>query len=299
MRFEMGMFDHDPAHPNALDQITTAVVGSPAHQQMSLDSARAGMVLLKNIGGALPFPPGGKVALIGRVIDNYQALTGNYDGPLCPNKTACWPSIAEQVKAMNGAGATTTETTSASKAAALAAAADRVVMVIDNAADGGGEGHDRTSLTLSAAQQKVVDAVLAAKKPLALVMVSGGMISIDGLKNADGVSAIVAAQMPGVHGAQAIAETLFGANNPGGKLPATMYHSSYVERDFLDMDMTNRTCESLLPALFPGTQLATAQLQRCVQTACAFVSGARVAALRRRHSASRLAHAPVCAGLQN
>ena len=46
--------------------------------------------------------------------------------------------------------------------------------------------------------------------------------------------------MPGVQGGTAIAATVFGENNPGGKLIATMYHSSYInETDFLNMSMTN------------------------------------------------------------
>ena len=39
-------------------------------------------------------------------------------------------------------------------------------------------------------------------------------------------------------GGTAIAATIFGENNPGGKLPVTMYHSSYInETDFLNMSM--------------------------------------------------------------
>lgn len=39
--------------------------------------------------------------------------------------------------------------------------------------------------------------------------------------------------------AQAVAETIFGLNNPGGKLPVTYYYSNYVNQiDFLNMSMT-------------------------------------------------------------
>merc|ERR1712100_118856 len=39
-----------------------------------------------------------------------------------------------------------------------------------------------------------------------------------------------------------MAQTIFGDSNPGGKLPVTMFHSTYVNHsDFLSMDMTNRT----------------------------------------------------------
>ena len=61
-----------------------------------------------------------------------------------------------------------------------------------------------------------------------LVLVNGGIIAIDALSKRS--PAILEAFMPGVHGAQAIAATLFGENNPGGKLPVTIYSSDYVDK---------------------------------------------------------------------
>jgi beta-glucosidase len=62
--------------------------------------------------------------------------------------------------------------------------------------------------------------------------------------------------MPGVHGGTAMAATIFGDNNPGGKMPVTMYHSSYVNvTDFLSMSMVNRsyrcvvTCPYVMPSI--------------------------------------------------
>ena len=122
-------------------------------------------------------------------------------------------------------------------AVAAVDAADVVVLVVDNAKDGGGEGHDRHTIALADDQQALADAVLKAGKPTALVLVNGGIIAIDALK--ESAPAILEAWMPGVHGAQAVAETLFGANNPGGKLPVTLYKAGYVDSiDFLSMDMT-------------------------------------------------------------
>jgi beta-glucosidase-like glycosyl hydrolase len=238
MRFEMGMFD--PTVPNAYNKITTDVIGCGAHQEMSLLAAKKGIVLLKNAKSVLPLTVGKKIALIGQNADDTMSLTGNYDGRLCPKGGAsCWPSIYKQASAMNTGGTVSlvTDIKDSSKAVAAAKAADYVVMIIDNAKDGGGEGHDRDTISLSSDQMSTAVALVGVGKPLVLVMVNGGIISLDGLKNS--ASAILNAFMPGVHGGEAIAATLFGANNPGGKLPVTMYHSNYTnEVDFLNMSMT-------------------------------------------------------------
>ena len=52
-------------------------------------------------------------------------------------------------------------------------------------------------------------------------MFSAGPYSIDEIKGTG--AAVIQAGFPGQAGGQAIAETLFGVNNPGGKLTTTIY----------------------------------------------------------------------------
>ena len=47
------------------------VTAGPEHIFLSRRAAREGMVLLKNEGGALPLPRGGKVALFGKAVIDY------------------------------------------------------------------------------------------------------------------------------------------------------------------------------------------------------------------------------------
>ena len=49
------------------------VTAGPEHISLSRRAAREGMVLLKNEGGALPLPRGGKVALFGKAVIDYVA----------------------------------------------------------------------------------------------------------------------------------------------------------------------------------------------------------------------------------
>ena len=238
MRMMMGLFD--PTVDNKYKLIKTDVVGSAKHQAMSLLAAKKGMVLLKK--GPLPFAKGKSLAVIGQAVSNTGDMTGNYDGPLCSNGgSSCFPNIGQAFNTSNVGGTTTVYNgVDPSKAAAAAKAADQVVLVVDNARDGGGEGHDRYTICLSASQLTMAQAVIAANPTTVLVLLNGGAISIDELK--DSAPAILEAFMPGVHGGTAIAATIFGDNNPGGKLPVTIYPQRYVnETNFLSMDMTNRS----------------------------------------------------------
>eukprot|EP00054_Salpingoeca_dolichothecata_P005287 m.33980 g.33980 ORF g.33980 m.33980 type:complete len:286 (+) comp15357_c0_seq1:102-959(+) len=97
---------------------------------------------------------------------------------------------------------------------------------------------------------------LSRSLPLSLfpTISTSGIIAIDDLK--DKSPSIVEAFMPGIHGAQALAETVFGDNNPGGKMPVTLYDSSYIEQvDFLNMSMTNGPGRSY--RYYTGTPLFT------------------------------------------
>ena len=88
------------------------------------------------------------------------------------------------------------------------------------AKDGGGEGHDRERIALADDQMAFAQKAIAVGKPTVVVMINGGVISIDGLK--ESAPAILNAWMPGAHGAGAVAKAIFGLSNPGGKMPVTM-----------------------------------------------------------------------------
>src|ERR1700742_5163103 len=103
----------------------------------------------------------------------------------------------------------------------------------------GFSGGDRTDITLPAAQQQLLEAAKATGKPLIVVLMNGSALAVNwAQQNAD---AIIEAWYPGQAGAQAIAETLVGENNPAGRLPVTFYKSSDDLPSFDDYSMSNRT----------------------------------------------------------
>jgi beta-glucosidase len=103
----------------------------------------------------------------------------------------------------------------------------------------GFSGGDRTDITLPAAQQQLLEAAKATGKPLVVVLMNGSALAVTwAQQNAD---AILEAWYPGDGGAQAIAETLAGTNDPGGRLPVTFYASLDQLPPFEDYAMANRT----------------------------------------------------------
>jgi beta-glucosidase len=103
----------------------------------------------------------------------------------------------------------------------------------------GFSGGDRTDLVLPAAQQQLLEAAKASGKPLVVVLLNGSALAVNWAQ--EHADAILEAWYPGQAGAQAIAETLSGKNNPSGRLPVTFYRSVNDLPPFTDYAMTNRT----------------------------------------------------------
>jgi beta-glucosidase len=135
------------------------------------------------------------------------------------------------------------------RAIRIAQEADAIIAVVGYTAEleneeiksdvAGFEGGDRLTLELPAPEQRLLEALKAAAKPLVIVMMSGGPISSWWAEaHAD---AILQCWYPGEEGGAAIAETIAGANNPAGRLPVTVYrHLSQLPR-FDDYGMAGRT----------------------------------------------------------
>ncbi|MDX3638157.1 glycoside hydrolase family 3 N-terminal domain-containing protein [Streptomyces sp. MB09-02B] len=120
-----------------------------------------------------------------------------------------------------------------------------------------GEASDTADISLPAAQTRLAEAIAATGKPLVVVLVQGRAYALpEVIRDAP---AIVMASYGGPFGPKAIAEVLFGATNPSGKLPYSIprhsgqvpvYHhqkagSGYrnplppsVDRHYLDLEAT-------------------------------------------------------------
>ncbi|WP_433969863.1 glycoside hydrolase family 3 protein [Tunturiibacter gelidiferens] len=80
------------------------------------------------------------------------------------------------------------------------------------------EGMDAVTLSLPDNQDALVEAVAAANPNTIVVIENGGPVSMPWVQHVKGV---VEVWYPGIGGAQALANILFGEVNPSGKLPVT------------------------------------------------------------------------------
>ena len=103
----------------------------------------------------------------------------------------------------------------------------------------GFKGGDRTNLSLPAEEEALLGALKGAGKPLVVVLMNGSALAVNWAN--DHANAILEAWYSGEEGGTAIAETLAGINNPGGRLPVTFYKGVEQLPPFEDYTVKNRT----------------------------------------------------------
>jgi beta-glucosidase len=206
------------------------------HNEIALETARQGTVLLKN-DGALPLPTDrtARIAVIGGYAQlgvpagtGSSAVTppGGYaavipvGGPgimgamrnlyLLPSSP-----LAELEELLPNAQIEFDPGMSPAESALLAGRSD-VAIVFGIRVEG--EGYDNPDLSLPWGQDAVIEAVAAANPNTIVVLETGNPVAMPWRDN---VRAVVEAWYPGQAGGQAIAEILTGAVNPSGRLPIT------------------------------------------------------------------------------
>lgn len=114
--------------------------------------------------------------------------------------------------------------------------ADVVIAVMGLSTEYERESIDRTSEGLPSEQIDLLRSIVKVNPKTAVVLQSGSSIESPWLKS--NVPAILQSWYPGEQGGSAIANTLFGDNNPGGKLPLTFVKSWSDLPAFNDYDIT-------------------------------------------------------------
>ena len=210
------------------------------HKATALESARKGIVLLKN-NGILPLQKTAskkKIFVTGPNANN-QSILGDWHA-VQPDENVT--TIYEGIKTLgeakgyavnffnSGENIRNIQVAKIKEAAKKARNADYAIVVVgDNSMrykwknKTAGENMARAGLNLFGKQLDLVKAIRETGTPVIIVLVNGKPISEPWLQ--DNIPAIVEAWEPGNLGGQAVAEVLFGEVNPSGKLPLTIARS--------------------------------------------------------------------------
>jgi beta-glucosidase len=226
VKFSLGLFDH----PLVDTALSAKVVRSPEHLGISLESARQSMTLLRNEGNLLPLSRSIQhIALIGP--NGNVARYGDYE----KETNGLHISILDGIrKLVPQATVTFNEGKDIPAAVATAKMADVIILGLGEWQGVSGEGFDRSDLNLPGDQEQLLEAIARTNKPVVLVLENGRPLTIGWAK--EHIPAILEAWYPGEFGGQAIAETIFGDNNPAGRLTITFPRSTGQLPDFYNFD---------------------------------------------------------------
>jgi beta-glucosidase len=111
------------------------------------------------------------------------------------------------------------EKASIDSAVMAASNADVIIAILGEDEYISGEALSRTSLDLPGRQQQLLEALKNTGKPILLILVNGQPLTINWANR--NVNAILETWFGNVLVGKAVAETIFGDYNPGGKLPVT------------------------------------------------------------------------------
>ena len=209
-KFELGVFEN----PYCDVDYAVSFVGNEEHTAVNLEAAEKAMTLLKN-DGALPLTQdaGQNILVCGPRADDMASLVGGW------SSEQEGLTIAAAIAAY--AGDSDTVTYIADDVVAIAEAAKDADVVIVSVGEPSYQhdppwGYDTLEITSS--QQEILETVKANTNGQIITVVTGGRPYI--LTWCDeNTNAILEAYYPGQQGGIAIAETIFGLNNPTGKTP--------------------------------------------------------------------------------
>ena len=235
-KFKLGLFENRFVDLEKKEELTF----TEEHKATALESARKGIVLLKN-NGILPLQKttSKKNIFVTGPNANNQSILGDWHAAQ-PEENVT--TIYEGIKALgetkgysvnyfnSGENIRKIKEAKIKEATKRAKNADIAIVVVgDNSMrykwkdKTAGENMARASLDLFGKQLDLIQAIEKTGTPVVIVLVNGKPISEPWLQQ--NIPAIIESWEPGNLGGQAVAEILFGDVNPSGKLPLTVPRS--------------------------------------------------------------------------
>ncbi|MFD4898420.1 glycoside hydrolase family 3 N-terminal domain-containing protein [Streptomyces sp. NPDC058411] len=249
LKFRLGLFERPYTGAREAE-------GPTPVERLSERVARESVTLLAHDGVTLPLAGRrlGRVAVIGPNADSVPQQIGDYTAPQRPGTGA---SVLAGIRAAapdgtdvtyaRGCGLVGGDLSGLPGAVASAAGADVAVLVLggSSARESGarfdangaavvtsgnpvemtcGEGVDLAGLALPEGQSALLDAVAATGTPVVVVLVQGRPHALPDLTGR--AAAVLSAWYPGPWGGRAVADVLFGAAEPQGRLPVSVPRSA-------------------------------------------------------------------------
>ena len=235
-KFKLGLFENRFVDLEKKEEL----IFTEEHKATALESARKGIVLLKN-NGILPLQKttSKKNIFVTGPNANNQSILGDWHAAQ-PEENVT--TIYEGIKALgetkgytvnyfnSGENIRKIKDSKIKEATKRAKNADIAIVVVgDNSMrykwkdKTAGENMARASLDLFGKQLDLIQAIEKTGTPVVIVLVNGKPISEPWLQQ--NIPAIIESWEPGNLGGQAVAEILFGDVNPSGKLPLTVPRS--------------------------------------------------------------------------
>ena len=285
LKFDLGLFENPYVDENLAETEVGTVESAQLAKQVALESA----VLLKN-DGVLPFGEHiNKVAVIGPNADNMYNQLGDYTAPQDPDRIV---TMLEGIRAKGWAEVTYAKgcairdenDADIEEAVRIAKAADVVVLVVGGSSardfktsyeETGaaivdehlsdmdrGEGYDRSTLKLLGKQEELMQRIHATGKPVVTVYIQGRPLDMN--LAAEKSNALLTLWYPGMEGGSALADILWGDNNPAGRLPISVPRSVGQIPVYYSQPATGDYVEESAKPLFPfGYGLSYTQFEYC------------------------------------
>jgi beta-glucosidase len=215
--------------PDPQSEYPAELIGSKDHIALALEAAEKSMVLMQNHRGVLPLDPEEvrEVLVVGRLAVTEN--TGDHGSSRVIPEYVVTPM--QGLQAQYGGQVTFTHDPGEDmeKSREMARRADAVIFVVGY--DHGDEGEfigmgkeevggDRISIRLHENESRLLQELGPENENSVAVLIGGSAIIVEEWK--DRVNGIIHAFYPGMEGGTAIARAIFGAVNPGGKLPFTV-----------------------------------------------------------------------------
>ncbi len=242
-KYKLGLFEDPYRYVN--DQRAAQTMMKKEYRDAAREIARKSIVLLKNGNNVLPLRTTGSIALVGPLARNQRDMIGNWSGAgdwkqavsveegirtahkgitINYAKGANFTDDKILIQRLNAHGGNLEidnrpEGDMIKEAIDAANKSDVVVAVVGESQGMTGEAASRADIGLPGKQLDLLKALKATGKPLVVVLMNGRPLTLP-WEN-ENASAILETWFGGTEAGNAIADVLFGAYNPSGKLTNT------------------------------------------------------------------------------